>query len=99
MYIISIILIILCFIYRDSKKLFVAMFFWMWILFAFSNGNSDYAMYSEEYIQYGQGALQFTTNFFFILTCKVCYVWGMKYNMFLAIYSMIRLNINRKHYL
>lgn len=93
-YVISLILLILCFKYRDSKKVFFGMFVWMWILFAFSKGNSDYAMYKNLYISYGHGPLTFDTNFFFVLVSKLCSSAGFSYNAFLAMYGLIRTYIN-----
>ena len=96
-YIISMLLLILCFKYKDSKKVFIGMFVWMWILFAFSKGNSDYAMYRNLYISYGRGPLTFDTNFLFVLAARFCYIGGFNYNTFLAMYGLVRTYIDRRY--
>ena len=45
--IISVILVILGFIYKNNKKVFNLQFLWMWILTAFNNGGPDYDGYQD----------------------------------------------------
>ncbi|MCI9016958.1 MAG: EpsG family protein [Clostridia bacterium] len=90
-YIISLILIILCIRYKNSKIMFFLTFFWMWILISFSYGNADYEMYKGLYVQYGQGQIHIGFEFLFELSCKIFYNMGFSYNVFLGVYSFIGL--------
>lgn len=91
--IISIILVIMALIKKNSKITFYALLLWMWILFAFNNMNADYEMYKMLYDN-GENYSAFH-NFEPIF--KQLYIIGnnlnIPYETFIAIYSLIGLLI------
>ena len=92
-YIISIILILLCLKYRNSKTLFIIMFLWMWILLAFSSGNADYIMYKEQYEASAQNGIQnWGYPLFSIMLCIFSSLY-IPYNVFLGFYGLIGLTL------
>lgn len=91
--IVSVILVILCILKKNSKFTFYLLFTWMWILFAFNHANADFRMYRSIY----NGTLSVSSmEYGFVLLCKIFRNLGFNYNMFLALYSFVGLTLIKK---
>ena len=93
-YIISIFLILLCFIKKDSKQLFWLVLFWMWVLMAFNYTRSDYQMYIDLYGKYSTTTSLFDAEILFQYLCKIGGFFQLDYKVFYAIYSIFPILIS-----
>ena len=85
---ISIILILCCFIRKNSKILFYITFFWMWILFTFSYDKADDLMYQNLYA----GNLVNKVEIGFTFLCDFFHnKLNIPFRLFLGIYGAIGL--------
>ena len=91
--IVSLILLMLCIIRKNSKLTFYLLFTWMWILFAFNHANADFRMYRSIY--YGTLSVS-SMEYGFVILCKIFRNLGFNYNMFLAVYSFVGLTLIKK---
>ena len=87
---ISIILILCCFIRKNSKTLFYITFFWMWILFTFSYDKADDLMYQNLYA----GNLVNKVEIGFTFLCDFFYSkLNIPFRFFLGIYGALGLTL------
>ena len=93
-YIISIILIILCFMKKKSKMLFMMVLLWMWILMAFNYTRADYGMYIQLYQKYSTSSILYDAEILFQLLCRFGGILKFDYKTFYALYSILPILIS-----
>lgn len=87
----SILTVILGFVFPSSKKISYWMYIWMWVLFAFNTNNADYANYLGIYSRIGSGTSYTIANYEtgFVLLCRLCNRFGLDYSAFLVLVATV----------
>jgi len=85
----TLLLILIAFLNKKSKKVAFLLFAMMFLFMGFNTGNADYSMYQVLYNKYGSMEIYLNTEILFQYLCKIIYSFGKNYNFFLTIYSAI----------
>lgn len=94
LYLIGGVMILICSLLKKSKIVFFLMLLYMWVLFAWSNGNADTDVYLYRFYNYNLMESQTEPIFTFIM--YLCNRIGFEYQQFLIVFSLISLIIISK---
>jgi len=90
-YFLSSILIFIGSIKKSSKIVSALLLILMWVLYGWNTGNADYMSYNIGYYYNAVSNINWSKEVGFQLLCKLFYKFGLQYNQFLVIISIIGL--------
>lgn len=91
-YIISIIMLALCLVKKNSRNVYIFAFIVFWILFGWSSNNADYQIYVGRYNNYSGQILNLTEPLFTALM-RIFNMINLDYTQFLIVISFIILMV------